>query len=110
LRVVQVRNRQDVDVLLLAAAKNGPADGGELIDLVRDRSGGRFMQPVSAVYRELHQLRNNQLMQVRWNGNARRCQLTPLGERVLATPRREWEAFSHGFDRVLEAAEDSDRN
>jgi DNA-binding PadR family transcriptional regulator len=107
---VNVRDRQHVDVLLLAAATKGPAGGRELIDLVRRRSGGLFVLPVSTVYRELHRLTNNRLMQVAWSGNARRYQLTPLGERVLATRRREWEAFSHGFDRVLEAVDDGDRS
>jgi DNA-binding PadR family transcriptional regulator len=103
---VKVRDRQHVDMLLLAAATTGPANGRELIALVRERSGGLFQLSVSTVYRELHRLANNRLMQPTWNGRARRYLLTPLGERVLATRRREWEAFSHGFDRVLEAADD----
>jgi DNA-binding PadR family transcriptional regulator len=107
-RVVKVRDRQHVDMLLLAAATKGPADGRELIDLVRKRSGGLFVLSVSTVYRELHRLTNNRLMQVAWNGGARRYQLTSFGERVLATQRREWEAFSHGLERVLEAADDGD--
>jgi DNA-binding PadR family transcriptional regulator len=109
-RVVTVRDRQHVDVLLLAAATRGPANGPELIDLVRKGSGGLFMLSVGTVYHELHRLTDNRLMQVRWSGGARRYLLTPLGRRVLATRRREWEAFSHGFDRVLEAADDGDRS
>jgi DNA-binding PadR family transcriptional regulator len=106
--VVKVRDRQHVDMLLLAATTTSPANGRELIDLIRERSGGLFQLSVSTVYRELHRLANNRVMQTTWNGSARRYLLTPLGERVLATRRREWEAFSHGFDRVLEAADDGD--
>jgi DNA-binding PadR family transcriptional regulator len=108
LRVVKVRDRQHIDMLLLAAATTGPANGRELIDLVRERSGGLVRLSVSTVYRELHRLANNRLMQTTWNGSARHYLLTPLGKRVLATRRREWEAFSRGFDRVLEAAVDGD--
>ena len=104
--VVKVRDRQHVDMLLLAAATNGPANGYELIDLVRERSEGLFMLPVGIVYYHLHRLTNNRLMDRR----ARRYLLTPLGKRVLATRRREWEAFSYGFNRVLEAADDVDRS
>jgi DNA-binding PadR family transcriptional regulator len=104
--VVKVRDRQHVDMLLLAAATNGPANGYELIDLVRERSEGLFMLPVGLVYYHLHRLTNNRLM----DRSARRYLLTPLGKRVLATRRREWEAFSYGFNRVLEAADDVDRS
>ena len=61
------------------------------------------------VFHELHRLANNRLMQVTGNGRARRYSLTPLGERVLTTRRREWEAFSHGLNGVLDAADDLGR-
>jgi DNA-binding PadR family transcriptional regulator len=102
---VQVRDRHDVDLLLLAAATNGPANGHELIDLVRERSDGLFTLSVRTVYYRLHWLTNNRLMQVAGNRSGRRYLLTPLGKRVLATRRREWEVFSHGLSRVLEAAD-----
>ena len=107
--VVKVRDRQHVDLLLLAAATKGPANGYELIDLVRERSDGLFVLSLRTVIHELHRLANNRLMQVTGNLGARRYSLTPLGERVLATRRREWEAFSHGLDSVLDAADDLDR-
>jgi DNA-binding PadR family transcriptional regulator len=108
-RAVKVRDRQHIDMLLLAAATKGPANGRELIDIVRERSDGLFMLSVRTVYYELHRLTNNRLMEVGWTDGARRYVLTPLGERVLATRRREWEAFSRGFDKVLELADDGDR-
>jgi DNA-binding PadR family transcriptional regulator len=107
--VVKVRDRQHVSLLLLAAATDGPANGYELIDLVRERSGGLFVLSLRTVIHELHRLVNNRLMQVTGNVGVRRYSLTPLGERVLATRRREWEAFSHGLDSVLDASGDLDR-
>ena len=106
LGVVKVRDRRHVDLLLLAAAATGPANGRELIDLVRERSDGLFTLSLPVVVHQLHRLVHNRLMQATGSrGARRRYVLTPLGERVLATRRREWEAFSHGLSRVLDAAE-----
>jgi DNA-binding PadR family transcriptional regulator len=99
--VVPVRDRQHVDLLLLAAAAEGAATGYELVDLVRERSGGLFVLPVRTVIRELHRLVRNRLMQAAGTEGVRRYSLTPLGERVLAARQREWEAFSRGLDGVL---------
>jgi DNA-binding PadR family transcriptional regulator len=107
--VVEVRDRRHVDLLLLAAAKEGPANGQELIDLVRARSDGIFVLSLRIVVHELHRLANDRLMRVTGNGRVRRYSLTPLGERVLATRRREWQALSHGLDGVLGAADDLGR-
>ena len=106
--VVNVRDRQHVDLLLLAAAK-GPATGREFIDLVRERSDGVFVLSLRTVIHQLHRLANNRLMQATENRRVRCYSLTPLGERVLATRRREWEAFSHGFNRALDAVDNIDR-
>jgi DNA-binding PadR family transcriptional regulator len=103
--VVEVRDRRHVDLLLLAAATHGPASGHELVDLVRERSGEIVALSPRVVVRELHRLTNDRLMQVAGNGRVRRYALTPLGERVLATRRREWEALSQGIDGVLDAAD-----
>jgi DNA-binding PadR family transcriptional regulator len=103
-RVVKVRDRQHVDMLLLAAVAAGPANGYELIDRVRERSAGAFVLPLRTVVHQLHRLANDRLLRAAGEGRARRYSLTPLGERVLATRQREWEAFSHGFNGVLDAA------
>ncbi|MFC5232986.1 PadR family transcriptional regulator [Pseudonocardia zijingensis] len=108
--VVKVRDRQHVDLLLLAAATTEPANGYEMIDRVRERSDGLFELPLGVVIRALHRLVTNRLVQVTGGGGGRvrRYSATPLGMRVLATRRREWEAFSRGLDNVLDAAEEGD--
>lgn len=103
-RPVQVRDRRYIDVLLLAAAKGSPA-GRDLVDFVRERSDGVFVLSRGVVYRELHRLEKERLIGVGRDGGFRRYTLTELGERVLATRRRELEAFSHGLARVLDAAD-----
>ena len=110
LRTVRVRDRQHIGMLLLAVAAKGPARGREIIELVRESSDGVFVLSQSTVFRELHRLRDDQLLRVTWSGGVHRYSLTPLGRRILATRRREWEAFSDGLDRVLEAADDSSRS
>ncbi|WP_158228317.1 PadR family transcriptional regulator [Pseudonocardia sp. MH-G8] len=105
-RPVEVRDRRHVDLLLLATAATGPANGRELVDRVRERSGGLFTLPLPVVTHQLHRLTTNRLVQVTGDrGAQRRYSLTPLGERVLATRRREWEAFARGSTGVLDAAE-----
>jgi DNA-binding PadR family transcriptional regulator len=101
---VEIRDRRHVDLLLLAAATHGPASGHELVELVREHSDGIFALSPRVVVHELHRLTNDRLMRVTGNGRVRRYALTPLGERVLATRRREWEALSQGIDGVLDAA------
>jgi DNA-binding PadR family transcriptional regulator len=103
--VVEVRDRRHVDLLLLAAATRGPASGHELVELVREHSDEIVALSPRVVVRELHRLTDERLMQVTGNGRVRRYALTPLGERVLATRRREWEALSQGIDGVLDAAD-----
>ena len=108
-RTVPVRHREDMAVLLLAAAGHSPGNAAHLIDVVRRLSGGIFSLPEHTVYHALHRLRNNRLMRVSWEDGTRRYLLTPLGERVLETRRREWAAFSEGMDRVLDAGSPRDR-
>jgi DNA-binding PadR family transcriptional regulator len=79
-----------------------------LIDFVRECSDGVFVLPSAVVYRELHTLEKERLIAVRRDSRERRYTLTDLGERILATRRREWEAFSHGVARLLAEADDGD--
>ena len=104
-RTVRVRDRQDIDVLLLAVASERPTGGRAFIDLVRERSGGILVLTEGTVYHELRRLRINRLIRLTDRGGVRRFLLTDLGERVLATRRRQWEAFSAGFDAVLRGAD-----
>lgn len=107
-RVARVRDRRHVAVLLLAAAREGPANGREFIELVRAASDGVFVLAMGTVYRTLHRLENEGLIRVTTQDGAHRYLLTPLGERVLSTRRGEWVAFAHGFDNVLDATDPRD--
>lgn len=102
-RAVRVRDRRNLDMLLLMVATKEPASGTEFIDLVRECSDGAFVLTQSTVYHALHRLKNDRLISIAWDGGARRYLLTELGARILTSRLREWTAFSHGFERVVEA-------
>lgn len=99
---MKVRDRKDVDLLLLAVAREGAASGREFLDQVHERSGGAFDLSERSVYHQLHRLRNDRLIRDTGRGEARRFVLTSLGERVLATRVRDRDAFVRGLDRVLD--------
>jgi DNA-binding PadR family transcriptional regulator len=106
---VDVRDRQQIDTLLLAVAAKEPASGREFIERVRKGSDGVFVLPLRTVYHELHRLTKDRLIEVMWHGGARRYRLTQLGERILATRRRQWVAFARGFHGMLEETDGESR-
>jgi DNA-binding PadR family transcriptional regulator len=100
-RPARVRDRHDVDLLLLAVARDGVASGREFIALVRERSGGAVELTESRVYHELHRLRNNRLIADTGRGRRDRFVLTESGERILVSRTRQWQAYARAMDRVL---------
>ncbi|MBW0105683.1 PadR family transcriptional regulator [Pseudonocardia sp. KRD291] len=98
---LRIRDRKDVDLLLLAVAREGAANGREFIDLVLERSGGAFVLSERSVYHQLHRLRNDRLIRDTGRAGAGRFVLTPLGERILSSRVRDRRAFSRGLERVL---------
>jgi DNA-binding PadR family transcriptional regulator len=104
---VQVRDRRLIHALLLAAAKGCPPDH-KLIDVLCKNSDGVFVLSPGLVYRELHILERERLIDVSRDGRSRQYILTQAGERVLKLRQRQWEAYSHGFARLLEECDDDD--
>ncbi len=100
-RPTQVRDRGDVDLLILAVVGDGVADGREIIALVRDRSGGAVELTERWVYNELHRLRHNRLVADRGRGERARFVLTETGQRILHARARRWRAYTRAMGRVL---------
>lgn len=100
-RPARVRDRQDVDLLLLAVARDGAANGREFIAQVRERSGGAVELTERRVYHELHRLRNNRLIADTGQNGPGRFVLTDSGERILASRTQQWRAYARAMDRVL---------
>lgn len=103
-RPMQVRDRRYVHALLLAAVKGCPK-GRKLIDCVRETSDGLIVLSPGVVYRELHMLERERLIDVSREERERRYTITEIGERVLAMRRQQWEDFSYGFVLILQTAD-----
>ena len=95
----------NVDVLLLAAVRNGEAHGYGIVETVRSCSEGAFDLAEGTVYPALHRLERQGLLESRWHevaGRRRRLyRLTDRGRDALAERREEWTAFSRAMQAVL---------
>lgn len=103
-RPTHVRDRDDVDLLLLAVVGDGVANGREIVTLVRDRSGGTVELTERHVYQELHRLRHNRLIADTGRGERARFVLTDSGERILRARARRWRAYTRAMGQVIDQA------
>lgn len=107
LHPLQVRDRRLIHALLLAAVKGCP-EGRNLIDYIRGTSDGGVVLPAGVVYRELHRLEKERLLEAGHEKGKRRYTITSIGDRVLSMRRRQWDDFAYGFARILEWADHGD--
>jgi transcriptional regulator len=87
-----------LDMIVLAALRNGPAHGYAIIQEIQRRSAGAFELPEGTVYPVLHRLEKNGLLSSRWtvaeSGRKRRTYtLTRQGRQALANHRAVWHRF-----------------
>ncbi len=96
-----------LDMLLLSVLKESPAHGYLVIERVGEISEGAFELGEGTVYPALRRLEKAGLLRSAWTraeGRQRRIyRITAKGERALAKQKGEWEAFSAGVRRILEA-------
>jgi PadR family transcriptional regulator, regulatory protein PadR len=109
--VVEMRRetlRGHLDMLLLAVLWSEPGHGYAVIQRLADASGGAFDLPEGTIYPALHRLeRQGRLVsrEVEFEGRRRRVyEITPTGRVALAEHVDEWQSFSVGIGRTLEAA------
>ncbi len=97
-----------LDLLVLTALRAEPGHGYRVLDRLRSMSGGEFALPEGTIYPALHRLERDGLLashRTKHQGRTRRVYaLTPAGEKALAGKRAEWERFTAGITRTLEAA------
>jgi PadR family transcriptional regulator, regulatory protein PadR len=95
----------NLDLLLLAALKDGPAHGYRISELLRERSGGVLEFPEGTIYPALHRLERSGLLSSSWvtaEGRKRRVyRLTRRGRTALAAQRREWSDFRRAVEAVI---------
>lgn len=90
-----------LDLLLLAALKDGPAHGYAVIIEVRSRSRGTFDLAEGTVYPALHRLERSGLLESWWldhEGRRRRVyRLTANGASALAEQHSAYRQFEKGM-------------
>ena len=97
--------RGQLDALVLATLRDGPAHGYAVIEELKRRSEGAFDLAEGTVYPVLHRLEAERLLASSWStvaGRRRRVyRLTRRGESALAAREAEWRAFSTAVEAVL---------
>jgi DNA-binding PadR family transcriptional regulator len=97
--------RGQLDALVLATLRDGPAHGYAVIEELKRRSEGAFDLAEGTVYPVLHRLEAEGLLASSWStvaGRRRRVyRLTRRGESALAAREAEWRAFSTAVEAVL---------
>jgi PadR family transcriptional regulator PadR len=97
--------RGHLDALLLACLSDGSAHGYELMQRLRERSGGAFDLPEGTIYPALRRLEREGHVSSKWQDlQARRrrvYKLTARGQRHLRSQRDEWEGFVVAIEGVL---------
>lgn len=105
--VARIASRDHVDLVILLALRQGPADGRGVIDRLRGDSGGDLDAPERTVHRTLHRLTRNRLLVRRSDPRSGRLQyaLTTTGTRVARARLREWRAFTRAVEAVVRSGE-----
>lgn len=97
--------RGQLDALVMATLRGGPAHGYAVIEELKNRSEGAFDSAEGTVYPVLHRLEADGLLASSWStvaGRRRRVyRLTRRGESALARREAEWRVFSTAVEAVL---------
>jgi DNA-binding PadR family transcriptional regulator len=98
--------RAHLDLLLLSIVERGAGHGYEMIQRLRERSGGELDLAEGTLYPALRRLEEGGLLASDWQtvaGRRRRVyRLTGAGREELTRRRREWHLFSGIMARLVE--------
>jgi DNA-binding PadR family transcriptional regulator len=101
------RLKGHLDLLLLRVVADRPAHGYEIVCALRERSNGTFDLPEGTVYPALHRLERQGALISDWDDSAGRrrrvYRISERGEAALARQLSEWQEFSGGVSRIVEA-------
>jgi PadR family transcriptional regulator len=99
--------RGHLDPMILAAVAAGPAHGYEVIERLREGSGGELDLAEGTVYPALHRLEARCALVASWQqvqGRRRKVYaITADGRRLLAEQRRRWQQTSALVTHLLGA-------
>lgn len=97
----RMTSREHVELLVLLALRRGPAAGREVVERLRDDSGGRLRAPANTVHRTLHRLARARLVEREASGRRPRYLLTDGGASAARSREREWLTLSRVVDSVV---------
>ena len=97
----RIRDRGQVDALVLAALADGPRRHDEVAETLRAQVGDTLDLPYSRIVPTLHRLLRNRLVQ-RPPEDPRRYRLTDTGARSLSARRRAADAFAASVHRLAD--------
>lgn len=95
-----------LDLLVLAALRQGTMHGWGIAQRIKERSGDVVLVTTGALYPALHRLERRRLVRSQWrasenNRRAKYYDLTPSGRRVLGDELVWWERFVAGVAGVV---------
>jgi DNA-binding PadR family transcriptional regulator len=97
--------KPNVELLLMAVLRHGPAHGYGIITALRDRSDGEFDLAEGTIYPALHRLERAGLVEssvdVAQGRRRRTYALTARGRKEFATQRRDWHGFVASMQAVI---------
>ena len=97
--------KSQLELLLLAALDREPAHGYQLVEQLKQRSGGVLDFPEGSVYPALYRLERGGQVTSKWrcvDGRRRRIyRLTPRGRSELKAKRNEWNIVVRAMRAVL---------
>ena len=97
--------RNNLDLLLMAALRRGPAHGYAIIAALRESSDGEFDFAEGTIYPALHRLEQSGLVEsavaVTQGRRRRTYALTARGSKEFAAQRREWRQFVANMQAVI---------
>jgi DNA-binding PadR family transcriptional regulator len=105
----RIRDRGQVDALVLAALADGPLRHDEIADVLRRRVGDVLDMPLSRIVPTLHRLARNRLVS-RPSRDPRRYHLTDTGTRSLAARVRAADAFASSLHHLADTGGEGERS
>lgn len=100
----RIRDRGQVDALVLAALTDGPRRHDEIADHLRRQAGDTLDMPLKSLVPTLHRLARNRLV-ARPSSDPRRYRLTTTGKRSLTARLRAADAFADAVHRLADGTD-----
>ena len=104
---MQDLRKGSTSLLLLHVLAEEPMYGFQLVEALRERTGGVLDFAEGMLYPMLHKLERSGLLEPEWrpgsDGPPRKyCRLTPAGLDELARRKEDWRRFADAVDAALE--------